>query len=185
MDNKSKTFGLLLILIIVFSCLELLMVKPANAQNNASPSVSILYPTNSTFFNVSIGGVFFQLLYQTNDTLSWAGYSIDEGANVTCTGNTTDNSAYLNDGYQLPNSGYNTLTLYANDTAGNWATPQNVTFRVAYYSDATYPPTTPSPFPTVTVATISGTVVLILAVAVASLLLYRRRRKSKAGDTKT
>lgn len=128
------------------SCLTLLTAKPANAQNNNVPSVSILYPTNKTFFNVSIEGVFFQLLYQTNDTLSWAGYSINGGTNVTCTGNTTDNSAYIKDDYQL-DFGQPTLTLYANDTAGKWAIPQTVTYTVYFYADTTNPPTTTSPTP--------------------------------------
>jgi len=29
-------------------------------------------------------------------------------------------------------SGYHTLTLYANDTSGNWATPQTVTYLVNF-----------------------------------------------------
>ena len=136
MDVKCKTLALILTLIVALSFLTL-TVKPAIAQNNANPSVSILYPTDSTVFNVSIEGATFQLLYRTNDTLSWAGYSIDGGANVTCTGNTTDYNAFINDSYQF-DFGHPTLTLYANDTAGNWAIPQTVTYTVYFYPD-TYP----------------------------------------------
>ena len=143
MGKIGKSSALILTLIVAMSCLALLTAKPTNAQNNV-PSVSILYPTNKTFFNVSIEGVFFQLLYQTNDSLSWAGYSIDGGANVTCTGNTTYNSAYIKDGYQF-DFGHPTLTLYANNTAGKWAIPQTVTYTVYFYADTTNPPTTTSP----------------------------------------
>ena len=143
-DNKSKTLALILTVIVALSCLTLLTAKPAIAQNNTNPSVSILYPKNNTLFNVSIGGVFFQLLYQTNDSLSWVGYSINGGGNVTCTGNTTESNAYYKDEYQFQKSGSNTLTLYANDTVGNWATPQTVTYLVNYYAD-TAPISTSTP----------------------------------------
>jgi hypothetical protein len=154
---------------------SILVIKPVSAQTNTAPTISIVYPTNETFFNVSISGVHFQLLYQTNDTLSWVGYSINGGGNVTCTGNTTDYTAFINDGYQfifrLP-----TLTLYANDTAGNWATPQTVTYLVTFYSDATGMPPSPSApdavIPSLTIA------VGALAVVIAALLLYRRHRKT-------
>ncbi len=146
MDVKCKTLALILTLIVALSFLTL-TVKPAIAQNNTNPSVSILYPTDGTVFNVSIEGATFQLLYRTNDTLSWAGYSIDGGANVTCTGNTTDYNAFINDSYQF-DFGHPTLTLYANDTAGNWAIPQTVTYTVYFYPD-TYPaPSSASPTPT-------------------------------------
>ncbi len=142
MHKLSRVVALLLIL-----CLAILgpclLIKPVIAQNAANPSISILYPTNETFFNVSIEGVYFQLLYQTNDTLSWVGYSINGGANVTCTGNVTDNSAYIKDEYQF-DFGHPTLTLYANDTAGNWSIPQTVTYTVYFYPDTTSPPSSPS-----------------------------------------
>jgi len=103
------------------------------------PKVSILYPLNDSFFNVSLGGVSFPLTYETNSNLSWVGYSIDGSQNWTLPGNGT---------HVLPISGYNgynSLTLYANDTSGNWATPQTVTYLVNINPD--YTPT-PSPSPT-------------------------------------
>jgi hypothetical protein len=157
MTSTSKSLTSILIGIVAISCVCMLVVKPANAQNNTIPSVSIVYPTNGTFFNVSVEGVYFQLLYQTNDKISWAGFSINGGANVTCTGNVTDYNAYVKAGY-LFNYGrlwQNTLILYANDTAGNWAIPQTVTFTVNFYPDTTYPPSTAptsaSPAPTSTI----------------------------------
>jgi hypothetical protein len=144
MGKISKTFAIFLTLIIAMSCLTLLLVKSVSAQKNPNPSVSILYPTDNTVFNVSIGGIYFQLLYQTNDTLSWVGYSINGGANVTCTGNVTDNTAYIKNGYQFDFE-HPTLTLYANDTAGEWAIPQIVTYTVYFYPDTT---SAPSSIPT-------------------------------------
>jgi hypothetical protein len=180
-DNKSKTLALILTVIVALSFLTLLTVKPASAQNNTNPSVSILYPIDSTVFNVSIGGVFFQLLYQTNDTISWAGYSINGGANVTCTGNVTDNSAYITDGYQF-DFGHPTLTLYANDTAGNWAIPQTVTYTVYFYADSYSTPSsvptsaTPTPsapeFPAIAVLAIF----LVLSLFAVIMLTVRKRK---------
>jgi len=141
MHKLSKVVALPLIISLVILSPSLI-IKPAIAQNTANPSISILYPTNETSFNVSIGGVYFQLLYQTNDTLSWVGYSINGGGNVTCTGNTTDYTAFLDDGYQF-DFGHPTLILYANDTAGNCALSQTVTYTVYFYPDSTQGPTKP------------------------------------------
>jgi len=176
MHNKGKTFALILTVILALPCLTLLMAKSANAQNNTVPFVSILYPTNGTFFNVSIGGVYFQLLYQTNDTLSWAGYSIDGGANMTCTGNITDHSAYLKDGYQFPKSGSNTLTLYANDTVGNWTTPQTLTYLVNYYPDSYYPSSTSTP----SVPELSWLAAIPLLIGIPFIAVILRHRKTIA-----
>lgn len=175
MSGISKSSALILILIIVISSLSLLMIKPASAQNNMTPSVSIVYPIGSTVFNVSIDGVYFQLLYQTNDTISWAGYSINGGGNVTCTGNVTDNSAYIKDGYQY-DFGHPTLTLYANDTAGNWAIPQTVTYTVYFYPD-TYPAPS-SATPTPTIPELSWLVIVPLLLLVFSVALVVRHRKT-------
>ena len=114
-----------------------------NNQSNTAPTVSIVYPTDETVFNVSIEGVFFNVQYETNEPLSWAGFSIDGGSNVTATGNSTNYDEWINAGYQF-DFGHNTLTLYANDTAGNWATPQTVTYLVDFYPDSTPPPSSPS-----------------------------------------
>ena len=149
--------------------------SPISTQANSVPTISIVYPTNETVFNVSINAVYFQLLYQTNDTLSWVGYSIDGGGNVTCTGNTTDNSAYLKDGYEF-DIGHPTLTLYANDTAGNWAIPQTVTYLVNVYPDSTSMPSSPS---VILLFTFVVIVIGVLAVVIASLLfLFRKHRKT-------
>jgi len=182
MGLLNKGWALVLILTISISCLTLLTAKPAMAQNNKSPSVLILYPTDSTVFNVSIEGVFFQLQYQTNDTISWAGFSINGGANVTCTGNVTDDSAYIKDSYQF-DFGHPTLTLYANDTAGNWANPETVTYTVYFYADSySAPSVPPSPSPTLkSTSTVPEFPVLAIApllFGVFSVVVIVRHRKT-------
>ena len=177
MGRINKSFALVCILIIAISSASLLMAKPANAQNNTNPSVFILYPIGSTVFNVSIVGVYFQLLYQTNDTISWAGYSINGGANVTCTGNVTDNSAYIKDGYQF-DFGHPTLTLYANDTVGNWAIPQTITYTVYFYPDTYSTPSSATPTPTPSVPEFPSLVIVPLLLSVFSVALILRYKKT-------
>jgi hypothetical protein len=172
MSRWSKSFSLILILIALIANVSILAIKPVSAQSNTTPTISILYPTNETVFNVSINGVYFQLLYQTNNTLSWVGYSINGGRNVTCTGNTTDHTAFSNDGQFI--FGQPTLTLYANDTAGNWATPQTVTYTVYFYSDSTSAPQ--SPFPNELILPIVISVFLVL-VAMA-IVIYRKKHSN-------
>jgi hypothetical protein len=113
-------------------------------SSSTYPTISILSPANgSNFVNISENntflGVSFPLTYGANEVLSWAGYSIDGNSNVTVTQNGTivDLPAQI---------GNNTLTLYANDTLGNWATPQTVYFFI-YPKSA---PVTPTPSPTPT-----------------------------------
>jgi hypothetical protein len=128
------------------------------------PTVSILYPLNNSFFNVSIEGVNYKLIYETNSTLSWVGYSIGgNGYSIDGKGNgnvtVSENSTWVHD---FGSNGYHTLTLYANDTSGNWATPQTVTYLVNLYPD--YAPS-PSPsvpeFPTWIILPLVATVTLL------------------------
>ncbi len=147
--------------------------SPISTQANSAPTISIVYPTNETVFNVSINGVYFQLLYQTNDTLSWVGYSIDGGANVTCTGNTTDNSEFTKDDYRF-DFGHPTLTLYANDTAGNWAIPQTVTYTVYFYSDSTSAPQSTFPNELILPIVIS----LFLVLVAMAIVIYRKKHSN-------
>jgi parallel beta-helix repeat protein len=178
------------------------LTKPVSNLNNPTPSptqllipkVTILSPRNDSFFNVSIEGVSYQLIFETNSTLSWVGYSIGgNGYSIYGKGNgnvtVSENGTWVRD---FGSNGYHTLTLYANDTSGNWAAPQTVTYLVNFYPD--YPPT-PSPSPTLQptlepsqtpdkpkvgdfapVLIIAGIVVVIVAVT-AGALFYHKRRK--------
>ena len=87
------------------------------------------------------------------------GYSLDEKANVTFTGNATLNGlAY----------GSHVLVVYANDTVGNMGTTGNMNFAIA----------NPAAFPTLLVTLTHLVFVLIAAfiVAGAGLLAYHKRK---------
>ena len=208
MGKIGKILTLFLTATIMISSLPVLTVKPINAQSTPIPEITILYPTNGTFFNVSMGVVSFQLKYATNNTLSWIGYSIDGGQNKTAYGEWYDLEQRLYDTEGNPsvriydvfeNDGSHNLTLYANNTAGDWATPQIVTYLVNINADTTFPPTTSNPTtlqsaslsPTST-STLSPTdrnaphldpiyylipVSIIVGIVILSLLLYRKYRK--------
>ena len=64
--------------------------------------------------------------------------------------------------------GLHNITVYANDTFGNVGASQTITFDIANPEQ---------PFPTVTVATISGAIAVI--VGVAGFLLYFKKHKAE------
>ena len=118
MVKIGKGLALALIVVMGIANSSFLTIKPVIAQYN-TPSISIVYPTNGTIVNANMGTVGIQWQYPANSTFSWVGYNLNGGGNVTVTGK--DNL------YDIENNGDYTFTLYANDTAGNWATPQTVT----------------------------------------------------------
>lgn len=211
MGNASKTLALSLTFIIALSCLTLLTVKPVNAQSTPSPEITILYPTNGTFFNVSRGvDNFFLLKYTPNNLpLSWIGYSIDGGQNRTAYGSWFNIEQISYDAEGKPNvrvsgvfesNGNHNLTLYANNTSGDWAIPQTVSYVVNINADTTIPPATskptttqstaPSPtltsMPTINTGPLAESPPILLFVAasgvisfvILSFLFYRRQRKT-------
>jgi len=211
MGKIGKILALFLTATIMTSCLPVLTVKPVNAQSTPIPEITILYPANGTFFTVSRGVVSFQLKYATNCPLSWIGYSIDGGQNKTAYGEWYNIQQILCDAEGNPSvrvsgvfesDGNHNLTLYAYNTAGDWATPQIVPYLVNINADTTFPPTTSNPTtiqstslsPTST-STLSPTdrnaphldpiyylipVSIIVGIVILSLLLYRRHRKPVA-----
>jgi len=74
----------------------------------------LISPANTTYTTKSV-----PLSYSVSEHANWVGYSIDNQANVTVTGNLTLT--------ELPN-GLHTLAIYANNTEGNDAKTQTVTF---------------------------------------------------------
>ena len=78
------------------------------------PSILIHTPENKTYDE----GGFFPLNFTINEPASWMGYSLDNKANTTLNGNTTIDVQ----------AGFHTLTVYANDTAGNMGTSNLVEF---------------------------------------------------------
>jgi N-acetylneuraminic acid mutarotase len=111
------------------------------------PIVSVLSPKNGSIFgSLLVNGTFpdvsIPLTYTANKPLSWIGYSLNGDSNVTISQNTTI--------VQDPTLKFsNNFTLYANDTLGNWATPQTVHYDTAINLDPLPIPTL-SPLPSLT-----------------------------------
>ncbi len=155
MGRIGKSLVWLLTLTTIVSCLTILTVTPVNAQSTSIPEITILNPTNGTFFNVSRGVDSFQLKYAINITpLSWIGYSIDGGQNRTAYGawfnfnqilHEEDGNLSVRVSGVFESDGNHNLTLYANNTSGDWAIPQTVTYLVNMNLDTTIPPTTSKP----------------------------------------
>jgi hypothetical protein len=163
----KKTWPIIIILLILaFTILMASQFKAASAKSADSTTITLLSPVDHATFNALMGSVGFQVRYETKDVLSWVGYSIDGGSNVTVSGNNT----YVNG---VENNGYHTFTLYANDTSGNWAAPQTATYQVIFISSVD------SPFYFAVIAIIS--VVLVIVVVVVVLLHKKHRRNVSLG----
>ena len=122
-------------------------VASADPESAGLLTVSILSPANDSSFvsllvNDSFPDVNFHLIYETNEVPSWVGYSVDGSSNVTVSTNDTIVEV-------TPQLDSYSLTLYANDTLGNWASPQTVHFSIAR-TLGTAPPSNPTPTPTLT-----------------------------------
>jgi parallel beta-helix repeat protein len=86
------------------------------ASDTTPPTISILFPENKTYAGKDV-----LLTFTVNETTSWMGYSLDGQMNETISGNTTLNG--------LPD-GTHTITVYANDTAGNMDSSDIVYFTI-------------------------------------------------------
>jgi hypothetical protein len=117
---------------------------------SVSPVVQFVSLENTTEYSATDIPLDFTL----NKPVSWMGYSLDGGDNVTVSGNTTLSGLAV---------GSHSLTVYANDTFGNTGASETVTFNVA------------SPFPTVPVAVASGASITAIAIG---LVVYFKKRKS-------
>ena len=144
--------------------------KPV-APPSLPPTVSLLSPANTTYSAEIEPYVSVPLIFESNASLSWVGYSLDGGSNVTVANGTV---------IEIPAES-RSLTLCANDTAGSWAMPQTVYYEIRFNPGPVPPPPEDSlPFPTVLVVVFS----VIVAVSVgAGLLLYRRKHRTEAART--
>jgi hypothetical protein len=164
MSLWSKSFSLILVLAVLFSNVSIFAINPVSAQSNGSPTISIVAPTNGTVVDAIMGGVGIYWQYSASSVFSWVGCSLNGGGNVTVTGK--------NETFYVLNNGDYAFTLYANDTAGNWADLQSVTFHVHVIGDAMQPnPVTE----TVIIALILAVIILFALVV---FVAYRRHRKN-------
>lgn len=81
------------------------------------PTIIIISPENKTYITTSI-----PLTFTVNEPTSWIGYSLDNQANITITGNITLIGL---------SEGAHSIIVYANDTAGNMGASKTVYFTVA------------------------------------------------------
>jgi len=91
---------------------------------------------------------------------SWIGYSLDNKANVTITGNTTLTGLTNGEHY---------LTVYTNDTLGNSYASQTISFFVALRTNAS----------TNTILEVSATIVVVIAIGV--IVYFRKRTHNHKG----
>jgi hypothetical protein len=114
------------------------------------PVISNLSLENKTYSQNDL-----PLNFTTNQPTSWIGYCLDGKSNVTVAENATLTG--LSDGSH-------SITIYANDTAGNIGASETVIFTVD----------TPKPFPIKLVATASGASVAVVGL---SLLVFFKKYK--------
>ena len=130
--------------------------------DTGSPNISILSPMNKTYTAIYDPYITTPLTFKTSEPLSWFGYSLDGGGNITI----SENGTWI----EIPAES-RSLTLYANDTAGNWATPQTVYYETAANLD----PVPSEPFPTALIVAS----IMTAAVVIVGLLVYFKKRKQQ------
>ena len=81
----------------------------------APPIITAFSVENKTYNQLNL-----PLDFAVNEPVSWLGYSLDNEANVTISGNTT----------LTLNEGAHTLVVYVNDTAGNMVSSEEICFTV-------------------------------------------------------
>jgi hypothetical protein len=94
------------------------------------------------------------LNFRTNIPVSWMGYCLDYAAKVTITGNTTLTGL---------SSGKHSITIFANDTAGNTESSPTITFTV------------PEPFPT-TIAIVA--VAMVVVIGIGLFVFFKKQHKA-------
>jgi hypothetical protein len=124
------------------------------------PAISILKPKNNSVLSVTaLGDTGFPMMFETDGSASWFGYSLDGQKTVTVAGNTTLSGMSV---------GLHNVTVYANDTFGNMGESATVTFNVE---------TLQEPFPTLLIVATSAGVATLAAVGV---LIYFKKRSNVA-----
>ena len=142
-------------------------------------AIAIISLQNRTFSTNTL-----PLDFAVNRTVSWSAYSLDNQDNVTITGNTTLTG--------LPD-GPHSVTIYANDTAGNMGKSETVFFSVILPRPTASPTNSLYPSPTlldspdtvlplqnwVTGWAASWLVIIIVFAGVVGALIYIRKRRKR------
>lgn len=117
-------------------------------------SVQLISPENTTYTSANV-----TLKFTVNKPAAWMGYSLNGGEIVTVAGNTTIGGL---------SNGLHNVTVYAADLLENIWNSETTYFIVEV----------PEPFPTTTVATISG-ISAVAALAVVAAFYFRKRNGNK------
>jgi N-acetylneuraminic acid mutarotase len=123
---------------------------PAYVYEHTPANVTVDLSLNATFTNSTV-----PLVFYVDKAVSWMGYSLDNQTAVTIDGNTTIANV---------TNGIHTLTVYANDTYGNYAQSQTINFTVAV----------PAPFPVLVFVAVTATLAGVIAAI--GVVIYRKRR---------
>jgi len=124
---------------------------PSYVIEHTPPKISVLSPFNQTYKESNV-----TLVFSLDKAVNWTGYSLDGQQNVTISGNSTIADVA---------NGLHSITVYANDTYGNGGASETVSFTIAKSA----------PFPTATVAAVSG--VAVVVVVGVGLLVYFKKHK--------
>lgn len=137
------------------------LLQPFNSTTyllqTTPPKISLLTPTNQTYTNSSVPFVFSVDVLAPVKDVNWTGYSLDGAPNVTITSNNpVVNGATIDFTVANVTNGLHSIIVYANDSYGNMAATEPLTFTVKL----------PPSFPTAIVAGISVVVVAVIATVV-------------------
>jgi hypothetical protein len=122
---------------------------PSYVLEHTPPKISVLSPLNQTYDNSNVS-----LVFTIDKAVNWTGYSLDGGKNVTTAGNCSIAGV---------SNGVHSVTVYGNDTFGNFAS-KTVTFTIAKLE----------PLPTAFVAAVSVAAAAVVGVAI---VIYLKKCK--------
>ncbi len=142
----------------------------------ATPSITVLTTQDKTYSTSDVA-----LNFTVSESALWVGYSLDGKTNVSITESTSQPTySYGSYNYHVVLTGLaegpHTLTLYANDTAGNTGKSETIQFTVAQETQTQQnkPESQSStPFPTLWIVA----AVVMVAVVGVGLLFYFKKRK--------
>jgi hypothetical protein len=146
--------------------------------DTSAPSISVI--TSQETFETSGSSADVPLNFTVNKSVSWIGYSLDGKNVVTVTDDVASTEWFGRDNYQLVLRGLNasthTLTVYAEDTAGNRGESKLYTFTITQET----PPQTKQTEPSSTTTTAAASAIIASATAIAlGLAAYSLKRKRK------
>ena len=116
----------LLLLLAVFLSLLTVLITTFRTFDTTPATITIVSPQNITYVTSSV-----PLTFMVSEPTSWIGYSLNNQANITITGNTTMTGLA---------EGRNNVMVYGNDSSGNMGASERVHFTVAVNN----PPTAPT-----------------------------------------